>query len=61
MCLIGGMKNECKLFVKAQTTTRDASDFNPRWRGWGFLEFYEFNKLLGLIGIREKEYYQGIS
>jgi len=55
------MKNECKLFVKAQTTTRDASDFNPRWRGWGFLEFYEFNKLLGLIGIREKEYYQGIS
>jgi len=28
-----------------------------------FLVFYEFNKLLGLMGIREKEkeYYQGIS
>ena len=25
------------------------------WYGWGFLEFYVFNKLLGLMGIREKE------
>ena len=53
--------------VEKKNDRRDATwmprNLFPVWYGWGFLEFYAFNKLLGLIGIREKEkeYYQGIS
>ena len=45
----GGEKNG------RRDATRKPRNLFLVWYGWGFLEFYAFNKLLGLMGIREKE------